>query len=210
LVDHFANARDVLLADAADEDEVGLPWDDVLRHPAFLPVMLTAAAAPHIHRGLDACLGIRLLQLGNPTGPHRVVHNAVAQRQQAQIAALSEQAARAPQMCPIGGRPIKLAGRHRLLDGRDLGQRTARRAKQVVVLLGGLALFRDVRRELGGPRALFGESDGRIGPHAARTSGRVDDIAVGRRGVVWFSWCSRSNAAKGYNLKVGQGGEEVS
>ena len=178
LADDFADAVDVLLADAADINQVRLPRENVLRHAVLLAVVLAAAPAPHVDRGLNASLRIRRLQLGHPAGSHGVIDNAVAEGEQAQVAAFGENAARARQSRPVRRRGSELPGRHVLLNYRHLGERAAGRSENKVVLFRRLGWGVHIRRILGRQCAHLGERDRRIGRHAARPRRRVHRVAI--------------------------------
>ena len=120
LMDDFADAGDVLLADAADEDEVWSARQDVLPDPVLLLVMLATAAAADVDGGLDVGPGIRLGQFRDPAGAHGVVDDAVAQGEQTERAALGEDAAGAAELRPVVRRCAETPGRHPGLDHGDL------------------------------------------------------------------------------------------
>ena len=172
LADHFADARDILLADAADVHQVRLPRENVLVDAAFLAVVLAAAASADIHRRRYCCLRIRLPELRHPARAHRVVDDAVAERQQPQLAALGQYAARARKVRPVVRRRREAAGRHLRLDRRDLRERTLGRPEDVVAFLRLLSVLgRLVRRVLRGQRAFLGKRDGRVLRHVRGSRG---------------------------------------
>ena len=136
LVDHLSDTLDIPLADAADENQIRPARDDIGGDAVQFLEMLATASAAHIHRGFNPGLGIGLRQPGHPTGTYGVVDDAVAQRQQAQFAPFGEDLAGPSERPPVGRRRREMAFGHGGLNLGNLGQRTARRTEDVIVLLG--------------------------------------------------------------------------
>ena len=95
LMNHFADTRDILLTDAAEQHQVWITRHYHLRDPVVFFVVVAPASTPHVHGRGDVSLGVGLGQFGDPRGTHRVVDDAVANRHQPQLTTFGENLARA-------------------------------------------------------------------------------------------------------------------
>ena len=85
LFDDFAGVVDSFLADAADEDEVGLAREDVFLDAVLLFEVSAVATAANVNGGLDEGLWIGFGEFGDPAGAHGIVDDAVAKGEDAKL-----------------------------------------------------------------------------------------------------------------------------